>query len=83
MTIRSIESAIMRAIPQDKCLHIIAGVMLFAATHPFGAQVALIAVFGAAVAKETLDHFTGGDVSLWDIVATCAGGALGLLCSLA
>jgi hypothetical protein len=77
---RSIEAAIMRAIPQDKCLHVIAGVLLFAVAHLVTWQVGIAVVILVAIAKELLDHFTGGDVSVWDVAATLSGGLLGLLC---
>lgn len=75
-----IERRLMQALPHDKCLHIIAGILVFAATHFAGLQIALTAVVSAAIAKELVDHFVGGDVSIWDVVATVAGGLLGLLC---
>ncbi|WP_132375421.1 hypothetical protein [Paraburkholderia sp. BL9I2N2] len=70
----------MRAIPQDKCLHVIAGVVVFAIAHFATWQVGIAAVLVAGIAKELLDHFTGGDVSVWDVAATLSGGLLGLLC---
>lgn len=80
MKVKNIESWIMTKLPHDKCLHIIAGAMVFSATHASGGLIALGAVLGIGVAKEVVDHFTGGDVSVWDIAATCAGGLLGLAC---
>jgi hypothetical protein len=77
---KNIEAAIKRAIPQDKCLHVIAGVVIFAIAHFVSWQVGMAAVLVIGIAKEILDHFTGGDVSVWDVVATVAGGLLGLLC---
>lgn len=77
---KSIEAAIMKAIPQDKCLHVIAGVLIFGAAHFLTWQIGIAAVLIAGIAKETLDHFTGGDVSVRDVAATLAGGLLGLLC---
>ncbi|MGX7004125.1 hypothetical protein [Caballeronia sp. KNU42] len=75
-----IESKIMQAFPQDKCLHVIAGVVIFALAHVVSWQLGIAAVLLVGIAKEILDHFTGGDVSVWDVVATLAGGLLGLLC---
>jgi hypothetical protein len=77
---RSLEAWILRTVPQDKCLHVIAGVLIFGAAHFITWQAGIAAVLVGGVAKETLDHFTGGDVSIWDVVATTSGGALGLLC---
>lgn len=77
---KSIEAAIMSAIPQDKCLHIIAGVFIFGVAHFVTWQIGIAAVLVAAISKETLDHFTGGDVSVWDVVATATGGLLGFAC---
>jgi hypothetical protein len=77
---KSIEGAIMSAIPQDKCLHFIVGVLVFAAVHFVTWQLAIAAVVLAAILKELLDHFTAGDVSVWDLAATLSGGLLGLLC---
>ena len=78
--LKTIEAGIKRAIPQDKCLHIIAGVVIFAAVHFVSWQVGMAAVLLIGIAKEIFDHFTGGDVSVWDVVATFVGGLLGLLC---
>ncbi|MFM0407445.1 hypothetical protein [Paraburkholderia dipogonis] len=77
---KSIETAIMNAIPQDKCLHFIVGVLVFAAVHFVTWQLAIAAVVLAAILKELLDHFTSGDVSVWDLAATLSGGLFGLLC---
>ncbi|MFM0256111.1 hypothetical protein [Paraburkholderia sediminicola] len=77
---KSIEAAIMSAIPQDKCLHVIAGVLIFGVAHFLTWQIGIAAVLIAGIAKETVDHFTGGDVSVWDVVATATGGLLGLAC---
>lgn len=70
----------MRAIPQDKCLHVIAGVVVYAVAHLTTWQIGIAVVLLAAIAKETFDHFTGGDVSAWDLLATLMGGLLGLAC---
>lgn len=74
------EQWIFALIPQDKCLHALAGVLIFGVAHFITWQIGLVAVLLAGIAKETLDHFTGGDVSVWDVVATVSGGLLGLLC---
>ena len=77
---KTIEAAIKRAIPQDKCLHVIAGVVIFAIVHFVSWQVGVVAVLVIGIAKELFDYFTSGDASVWDVVATFAGGLLGLLC---
>jgi hypothetical protein len=77
---RSIEAVIMKAIPQDKCLHVILGVLIFAIGHLVNWQVGIALVAVAGIVKEVLDHFTGGDVSVWDVVATLTGGLIGLVC---
>lgn len=77
---RSIEAAIMKAIPQDKCLHVILGVLIFAIAHFATWQIGIALVVLGGVLKELIDHFTGGDVSVWDVVATLTGGLIGLVC---
>lgn len=77
---KSIEAAIMSEIPQDKCLHALAGVLIFGAAHFATWQVGIAAALIIGIVKEIFDHFTGGDVSVWDVVATLAGGLLGMLC---
>lgn len=63
----------------DKLVHFIAGALLAAYLTPEGPAVAFSAVVVAAVLKEVMDHFDGGDVEALDIVATVAGGVLSLL----
>ncbi|MFM0391192.1 hypothetical protein [Paraburkholderia phytofirmans] len=70
----------MKAIPQDKCLHVILGVLIFAVADLVNWQVGIALVAVAGILKEVLDHFTGGDVSVWDVVATLTGGLIGLVC---
>lgn len=77
---RDIEKWILRTVPQDKCLHALVGVLIFSVAHSVSWQVGIATVLVAGVAKELLDHFTGGDVSVWDVAATLSGGMLGLLC---
>ncbi|RQQ19737.1 hypothetical protein DF107_18215 [Burkholderia stagnalis] len=77
-----IEQRIERAVPYDKCLHVIAGVLIFAAVHFIDWRAAVAAAALAGIGKEVFDHFTGGDVSLGDIAATCCGGLLGMCCYL-
>lgn len=78
----TIEALIMRTIPQDKCLHVIAGVLIFSLAHLVSWQLGIAAVIVVGVAKEIVDHFTGGDVSVWDVLATFMGGLLGMACFL-
>lgn len=76
----------MSAIPQDKCLHVIAGMIIFALSqllyraglHDLTIVVsfALVALVGAL--KELADHFDGGDCSIYDWLATCVGGLIGV-----
>lgn len=90
MQLKEIEAAIMRAVPQDKCLHVIAGVIVFALANllvPISDErmrpligCAVVAVVGAL--KEITDRFDGGDSSIYDWSATCVGGLLGLACEL-
>jgi hypothetical protein len=77
---KAIEALIMQVIPHDKCLHVIAGMLIFAATHFAAWWIGMAVVVLVGFLKELLDHFTEGDVSVWDVVATIAGGLVGLLC---
>jgi hypothetical protein len=74
------EALIRRIVPHDKSLHIIAGLLIFSVAHFISWQVGLATVIVAGLAKEGIDHLSGGDVSGWDVVATGVGGLLGLLC---
>ncbi|WP_322037187.1 hypothetical protein [Burkholderia cepacia] len=67
-------------LPHDKALHIIAGVVIFAATHYWSWWIGIATVAVVAVVKEALDRQTGGVPSVWDAIATVCGGLLGLLC---
>jgi hypothetical protein len=80
MSPRTMENRIMSLLPHDKCLHVIAGILIFAITHFAGWQIGLASVVTAGLAKEILDLLTGGDVSAWDVAATLIGGLLGLVC---
>jgi hypothetical protein len=75
-----LEGRLMNALPNDKCLHVIAGIFIFAITHFAGWQIGLVSVATAGLAKEVIDYCAGGDASVWDVVATLIGGLLGLLC---
>jgi hypothetical protein len=77
---RDLEKWILRTVPQDKCLHALAGVLIFGAAHFISWQVGIAVVLIAGIAKELFDYLTGGDVSVRDVAATLSGGLLGLLC---
>jgi hypothetical protein len=88
MNIRRFEARVFAALPQDKCIHALAGALIFAIAHIlslwFGmpSWVAPPAVGIAGTAKEALDSVTGGDPSIFDLLATISGGAIALLASL-
>lgn len=87
MTFKNIEAAILAALPQDKCVHALAGALLYAIAHTVcgyagvSGWFAVAIVCVAALAKEALDATIGGDVSAFDVLSTLAGGAIGLLAS--
>lgn len=67
----------MTSIPLDKQLHFFAGMAVCAMAAPFGLDVAFMAALVAAVGKEVYDHFFGGTVDAYDVLATALGaGAL-------
>jgi len=71
--------------PYDKCLHIIAGCMIFAAAHLFLAWgFSLLIVIFIAAGKEVYDylHPANHTCDFMDFVFTVAGGLLGFICSL-
>jgi hypothetical protein len=88
MDIKGAEARVLALLPQDKCVHALAGALIFAIVHlpsvSFGlsAWTAPAAVVIAAAAKEVLDAATGGDPSIVDCLATIVGGAITLLASL-
>ena len=59
------------SIPPDKQLHFFAGMAVCAMFAPFGLDAACI----AAVGKEVYDHFFGGTVDAYDVLATVLGAA--------
>lgn len=75
-----IEQTIVKLFPHDKCLHFIAGVVVFACAHFSMGADALYVVCGIAAAKEAIDAGRHGDSSSLDIFATMAGGIVGYLC---
>lgn len=62
----------------DKALHFAAGLLIVVILMMTGvpALYAGIACLIAAAGKEAFDEYTYGGASLWDFVATVAGGAL-------
>ncbi len=76
----NIEQRIAQALPHDKCLHFIVGVLIFTATH-FFTPLAIYVPLVLGVLKEIYDRVRGGDSSPGDIVATALGGVAGHLCS--
>ena len=68
-------------IPHDKCLHFIAGVLIFAVFNFIHPAFGMVAVTFAAIAKEIYDRNTTG-FSVKDIAFTVAGGLIGLLIAL-
>ncbi len=70
-------------IPQDKLLHCLGGVVIFAALHllimPW---LSLVVIALAAVLKEFYDwrNPSAHTADVWDIVATLIGGLLALIC---
>lgn len=75
-----IEQTIVKLLPHDKCLHFIAGVVIFACAHFSMGQDALYVVCAIAAAKEAIDAGRHGDASNLDIFATMTGGIVGYLC---
>ncbi len=78
----NIEQRIAQALPHDKCLHFIAGVLIFAAFHFQLGTYAMYVVLGLGSAKEVYDASRNGDASKGDIFATVAGGIAGYICGL-
>jgi hypothetical protein len=71
--------------PHDKAMHMLTGVILYAAcTHIVGAVIAFLIVACAAIAKEVYDlmHTETNTPDIYDALATIAGGALGYIIQL-
>ena len=68
-------------LPHDKVLHIIAGVVIYAAAHFVSPAVGLGAVAIAAVGKEIYDYFNRDRHApeVMDALATIIGGLLGFV----
>lgn len=72
-------------IPQDKALHIIYGIVIFAIAHLiFNSFYTILIVIFISIAKELYDRteIDKHTVDVWDAVATTAGGLLGFICTL-
>jgi len=70
-------------LPHDKALHLIGGVLLFAAGNFFNPYLGLGLAVGVGLVKELWDWYSKqGTPDGLDFVATAAGGVLGLVCSL-
>jgi hypothetical protein len=71
-------------LPYDKALHIIAGVLVYAAAHFVNPLVGMAAVTAAAVGKEVYDymHKDKHTPDAWDAIATIGGGLLAFICGI-
>lgn len=68
------EQTMLKALPYDKCLHLIAGLVIFTVLSPIlGQKLALTATVLAAIAKDTYDKFIKSTKFDWlDIAYTIA-----------
>ena len=71
-------------LPHDKALHLIGGVLIYAAAHFVSPVVGLAAVAVAAVGKEIYDlfHRDKHTPEVMDAVATIIGGIIAFICGL-
>ncbi len=69
---------------QDKLLHFIVGVLVYAIFHFISIDIALLAVFSAGLGKEVYDFFSPKfhTVDVYDGVATGLGGITAFICGL-
>lgn len=68
---------------KDKANHVVYGVLIYAISSILITPTfSLIAVFITAVAKELYDNYNGKRFSYGDVMATVAGGIIGLLISI-
>lgn len=69
--------ALLVAIPQDKKMHFVAGLIIaaFFALAP-GMKAAIVPAIAAAFIKEFFDQWTTGKWEWWDFAVTCLGGLL-------
>jgi hypothetical protein len=63
----------------DKLAHFLAGIAVAALAYPWGLVPAIVAVIVAAAGKELADMYRHGEPEAWDLVATLAGGVVGLV----
>jgi len=70
-------------LPHDKALHVIVGILFYAAFHFISPVAGMAAATVAAVGKEIYDYLNKDKHTpdVWDAVATIGGGFLGLICS--
>lgn len=67
----------LEAIPRDKGLHFVAGVIVAAFfALALGVKAAILPALIAGLFKEAFDKLTTGEVDWLDLVATCLGGLL-------
>lgn len=71
-------------LPYDKALHLIGGVLIYAAAHFVSPVVGLGAVAVAALGKEVYDYFNRDKHTpeVMDAVATIIGGIIAFICGL-
>lgn len=69
------------SLPHDKAMHIIAGVLVYAAFHFVSPLVGMVAVTVAAIGKEIYDYINRDKHTpdAWDAIATIGGGALAFI----
>ena len=69
---------------QDKLLHFIVGVLVYAMFHFVSAEIGLLAVFLAGLGKEFYDFFSPKfhTVDVYDGIATGLGGLTAFICGL-
>ena len=70
---------ILCAIPSDKMLHFIAGLMIVVVTaivFPCAANYAIVSAIIAGFFEEAIDEFDYGGWDWWDIAATVIGGSI-------
>jgi len=78
----NITDKLQQILPLDKAYHVIAGTITYAVCSFFIGYYALLCVVVVAVLKEGWDHFQPSHTAeLKDIIATTAGGLIGLLCN--
>ena len=69
----------LRALPLDKIVHLLVGMLLVALLYPFGLVLSLVASVALAFAKEAFDYWSYGGFDLKDFGATILGAILMLV----